>query len=171
MEEPTFENVLKMMKYRGYKTEGVKFQNPLFLKDDQETTKIYWMDKCGISNLKKIYSDKNTDRIIIVLNSITSYSKSAIKFEDSKIKIEILYKNKLLYNVMENIYTDKHVICSKEETDNVLKEFGATKEDFPKMLSTDPIGQYIGADVGDLVKIYRTNDDKEITSLYYRVIV
>jgi DNA-directed RNA polymerase subunit H (RpoH/RPB5) len=178
--EPSFEIMMKMMKYRGFDIKSdIEFSNPMSLFKNTFETKIYWLDKCGISHLKKILTEI-TDKsqivfLYIVINSITSYANAAISLLDKRIKIKILYRNKYLINILDNSLVDRHVICTESEKEKVCQEFGVDQkkitEFFPKILLEDPMVEYIGANLKDLVKIYRRDDDGNITSLYYRVVV
>lgn len=164
---------MKMMKYRGYDVpKDIQFLNPITLTNKTRSTRIYWLDKCGISHLKKIHSEisEGIDTIII-LNSITSYAKTVIKLFNEKIKI--LYRNRYLINILDNFLVDKHVVCNRKEKDQVFRDFGISENECPEIHIDDPMVEYIGGEIGDLIKVYRSDDENNgiVTSLYYRLVV
>ena len=64
----------------------------------------------------------------------------------------------------------KHEIVPKEEVDSILKSYNATYEQFPFILTTDPVVLELQAKPGDLIKI--TRDSKTAgSSVYFRLVV
>ena len=73
-------------------------------------------------------------------------------------------------NIVEHELVPKHEVLSKEETEEVLNTFKVTKEELPKMLSSDSILEHIKAKPGDIIRIIR-NSPTAGESIYYRVVV
>jgi DNA-directed RNA polymerase subunit H len=73
-------------------------------------------------------------------------------------------------NILEHELVPKHEVLSKEETEDVLNTFKVTKEELPKMLSSDSVLEHIKAKPGDVIRIMR-NSPTAGESIYYRVIV
>jgi DNA-directed RNA polymerase subunit H len=48
-----------------------------------------------------------------------------------------------------------HILLTEDEMKNVLKRYGITREQFPKIKVSDPAAAEIGAKLGDLIKIIR----------------
>ncbi|MCS7121973.1 MAG: DNA-directed RNA polymerase subunit H [Archaeoglobaceae archaeon] len=72
--------------------------------------------------------------------------------------------------LQDHILVPKHEILSKDKAEELLKLLGITREQLPKIKTSDPIVKEIGAKPGDIVKITR----KSLTageSLFYRLVV
>jgi DNA-directed RNA polymerase subunit H len=64
----------------------------------------------------------------------------------------------------------KHEIVPKDEVEGILKRYNATFEQFPYILTTDPVVLELQGKPGDLIKIGR--DSKTAgSSVYYRLVV
>lgn len=64
----------------------------------------------------------------------------------------------------------KHEILSKKESEEVLKKYGVTPDQLPKITGDDPVVQVIKAKRGDILKITR----RSLTAgeaIYYRLVV
>jgi len=64
----------------------------------------------------------------------------------------------------------KHELLSPEESQAVLDKFKITREQMPKISSTDPAIVEYKPNVGDIIKITRHSEPIG-ESLYYRVVV
>ncbi len=64
----------------------------------------------------------------------------------------------------------KHEVLTKEETKEVLETFGASKEQLPKILDSDPVCKEIGAKKGDVLRILRKSETGG-ESVYYRLVI
>ncbi len=74
------------------------------------------------------------------------------------------------FRLQDHILVPKHEILSDEEVKEILKILGISKEQLPKIKSTDPIIKEIGAKPGDVIKITR----ESLTagkSVFYRLVV
>jgi DNA-directed RNA polymerase subunit H len=72
--------------------------------------------------------------------------------------------------VIEHNLVPKHELLSPEETQIVLDKYKVTREQMPKILTTDPAIKHLEAKVSDLIKI--TRQSKFIgKSIYYRVVI
>jgi len=74
------------------------------------------------------------------------------------------------FRLQDHILVPKHEILSDEEVKELLKILGISKEQLPKIKSTDPIIKEIGAKPGDVIKITR----ESLTagkSVFYRLVV
>ena len=64
----------------------------------------------------------------------------------------------------------KHILLSDAEKEELLKKYGITVRQLPRILSTDPAVTKLECKVGDVIRIER----KSMTageSIYYRVVV
>jgi DNA-directed RNA polymerase subunit H (RpoH/RPB5) len=64
----------------------------------------------------------------------------------------------------------KHTLLSGAEKEEVLKKYGITSRQLPRILATDPVVAKLGCTVGDVVKIERKSETAGET-VYYRVVV
>ena len=79
--------------------------------------------------------------------------------------IEIL-KDKIL----ENYLVPRHRILSEKEKEELLKKYNISPLQLPKILTTDPIVQILGAKEGDIIEIIRKSPTAGETK-YYRVVI
>ena len=63
-----------------------------------------------------------------------------------------------------------HEILDEEEASLVLKKYGITKDQLPKILTNDPVVKAIGAKEGQVLKITRRSRTAG-ESIYYRLVV
>lgn len=64
----------------------------------------------------------------------------------------------------------KHIVLSEKEKEELLKKYGITLRQLPRILLSDPVIKALNAKVGDVVKIIRKSETAG-ESEYYRVVV
>ena len=74
------------------------------------------------------------------------------------------------FNVLDHTLVPKHIILSEQEREEVLKRYGISLRQLPRILITDPAIKEINPKVGDVVKIIRKSQTAG-ESVYYRVII
>ncbi len=74
------------------------------------------------------------------------------------------------FDILKHKYVPKHEILSKEEAEEIFKMFNAKPENFPFILSSDPIVKRLNAKPGDLIKITRISPVAK-EAIYYRIVV
>ncbi len=79
-------------------------------------------------------------------------------------------EEELHLRIKGHIFVPEHVILTPEEAKEVLKRYNAKPEQFPYILSTDPVIKEIGAKPGDLIKIIRKSETAG-EAIYYRYVV
>lgn len=72
--------------------------------------------------------------------------------------------------VTEHILVPRHEVLAPEEIEEVLKRYNAKIDQFPYILSTDPVVKEIGAKPGDLIKIIRKSATAGET-IFFRYVV
>ncbi len=72
--------------------------------------------------------------------------------------------------ILEHQLVPKHEIMTDEEVRALLKEYGVTLEQLPKIFSDDPVVKAIGAKKGQVLRITR-NSPTAGEYYYYRVVV
>lgn len=73
-------------------------------------------------------------------------------------------------DVLLHKYVPKHVLLTKDETDDLLKEYKISVIDLPQMFEKDPVAIAIGAKEGDIVKIIRDSETSVTSVVYYRYV-
>lgn len=74
------------------------------------------------------------------------------------------------FRVAEHLYVPKHEILSPDEAREVVKRYNARPEQFPYILSTDPVVTELKARPGDLIRITRKSETAG-EFVYYRLVV
>ncbi len=73
-------------------------------------------------------------------------------------------------NLQDHVLVPKHEILKESEVEELLRLLGISKEQLPKIKSSDPIVKEIGAKPGDIVKITRKSHTAGI-SIFYRLVI
>ena len=76
----------------------------------------------------------------------------------------------LPYSVLHHLFVPNHEILTKRDAGSVLKQYSASPEQLPCILSSDPAVKDIGAKPGDIIKISRRSETAGIAT-YYRLVV
>jgi len=74
------------------------------------------------------------------------------------------------FNVLEHELVPDHILLTEEETQEVLKKYGITRGQLPKIKASDVVVKQIGAKPGDVIKIIR----KSLTAgraVAYRLVI
>lgn len=74
------------------------------------------------------------------------------------------------FKVEEHILVPRHEILKENEVEKLLAKYNITKEQLPKILTTDPCVRVLGAEKGQVLKITRKSLTAG-TSISYRVVV
>lgn len=67
-------------------------------------------------------------------------------------------------------FAPKHVLLKEEEKEEVLRHYGITLRQLPRILETDPAIKEMSPKPGDVVKIVRKSETAG-ESIYYRVVI
>jgi DNA-directed RNA polymerase subunit H len=76
----------------------------------------------------------------------------------------------LKFDVLKHELVPKHEILSEEEKKELLKKYGISLKQLPRILLSDPVIKSLGAKVGDVIRITRKSETAG-ESIYYRVVV
>ncbi|MFX1568698.1 MAG: DNA-directed RNA polymerase subunit H [Promethearchaeota archaeon] len=71
-------------------------------------------------------------------------------------------------DVLLHKFVPKHVLLTKEESQNLLEKYRIDVNDLPQMFEKDPVAIAIGAKEGDIVKIIRDSSTTVSSVNYYR---
>ncbi len=69
-----------------------------------------------------------------------------------------------------HVYVPKHEILKEEEAIKLLKRYNISKKQLPRMAKSDPVVKFIGAKIGDVIKITRKSPTT-VEAETYRVVV
>ena len=114
-----------------------------------------------------------TDIILILNTKMSSAAAAALSLLTGKL-VHVFHDDQLRYNVMRHILVPHHVLVTEDEKASILRNNRATAAQFPCICVDDPVAAYMGARIGDMIKIYRRNIftaavvDREVA---YRVVV
>jgi DNA-directed RNA polymerase subunit H (RpoH/RPB5) len=64
----------------------------------------------------------------------------------------------------------KHIILNEQEKEEVLKSYGISLRQLPRILVSDPVIKLLNGKLGDVVKIIRKSPTAGET-VYYRVVI
>jgi DNA-directed RNA polymerase subunit H len=73
-------------------------------------------------------------------------------------------------DVLLHKFVPKHVLLTKEESQNLLEKFRIDVNDLPQIFEKDPVAIAIGAKEGDIIKIVRDSDTTVSSVNYYRYV-
>jgi DNA-directed RNA polymerase subunit H len=73
-------------------------------------------------------------------------------------------------DVLLHKFVPKHVLLTKEESQNLLEKFRIDVNDLPQIFEKDPVAIAIGAKEGDIIKIVRDSDTTVKSVNYYRYV-
>lgn len=85
-------------------------------------------------------------------------------------KIQVFEEDELVMNPTKHETVPKHTVLSNEEVAAMLKKFGTTVPQLPRMLLRDPIAQYYGLQRGQVVRIDRDSEASGPYVMYRQVI-
>ncbi len=61
------------------------------------------------------------------------------------------------FDVLTHVLVPDHILLTEEETQELLKKYGITRGQLPKIKSSDVVVKQIGAKPGDVLRIIRTS--------------
>jgi DNA-directed RNA polymerase I, II, and III subunit RPABC1 len=128
--------------------------------------------KKDLNNLKLEIDEKYPMRemvvIIIVQEKPTPQIAKELQNDEFK-SYEIFLTKNLMFNITRHEIVPRHILLTEDESKRVLDEFQATKQQLPKLPSTDPVAKYYGMKAGEICKIIR-HSPMTGESIYYRMI-
>jgi DNA-directed RNA polymerase subunit H (RpoH/RPB5) len=73
-------------------------------------------------------------------------------------------------DITEHELVPKHEILNEKEKEEVLKSYGITLRQLPRILITDPVMKVLNTQIGDVIKVTRKSATAG-ESVYYRVVI
>ncbi len=150
----------------------------------------FWTETANLDDVKyvkKIMDDRKIRKSILVVNKTSHSSFKNVKSDLLK-NISLFTIENTQFNISKHRLVPKHIICSKNEKNEVVKHYTTKLKNLPFIKSSDQMVNYLGAKKGDLIKIIRISEtynfemlrfpnkeideDKKIyPSIYYRLVV
>ena len=74
------------------------------------------------------------------------------------------------FDIMSHKLVPLHIIISEEEKKELFEKYNITQDQLPKLLNTDPVSIFIGAQPGQVVKVVRKSHTAK-EAVAYRLVV
>lgn len=74
------------------------------------------------------------------------------------------------FDIMNHKLVPLHIIISDEERKELFEKYNITQDQLPKILNTDPVSIFIGAQPGQILKIVRKSHTAK-EAVAYRLVV
>lgn len=155
-------NVLKMMKHRGYE---ISLDTPIvsYFSITNCKTVIYCHDQIKLSTQqsKQLISRLTEDKITHII-IITSHPVSRIvQKQFSNFETELFQLFEFNFCFIEHDLCPRHKILSKEETDKFLQQHKIEKDNLPRLLAHNPFTRFYGLKTGIAVIFLREYPNNE----------
>lgn len=152
-------NLHEMLEYRKYKSTTFhgSMNDMLFFLDNDNLVCIKFIDadKINVDNVRIFiaYLDKHdiSHGIIICKNEPSIQVMKEIM--TLTITFEIFYASQLNINISKHSLVPIHTLLTSDEANDIKKQYSVTFGQIPKIKYGDPMARYIGAKLGDLIKI------------------
>lgn len=157
-------NLLKMFEYRKYERIKNKDTNDMmFLYDINKNiicVKFIDYDKINVDYIRIFiaYLDKNNINHGILISKNEPSIQIIKEIATLSIFFEIFCNNQLCINISEHIFVPKHILLTTEEAQKLKDDFNTPFSLFPKIKYNDAMARYIGAKIGDVIKIERNDE-------------
>ncbi|KAK8815348.1 hypothetical protein WA158_003560 [Blastocystis sp. Blastoise] len=96
--------------------------------------------------------------IFIFASAISSQAKQALEVRTNNIIIEYFYESELIIDITEHELVPEHTVLTPEEKATLLKQYGLSDSQLPRLMKKDPIARYFGLQKGDVVRITRRSE-------------
>ena len=121
--------------------------------------------------LQYIQKYQPNESILILDSPIPNNKKNEYQ---NIINLQVFDKSQLTFNPIKHILVLKHEKIPDDEKEEKLKELKATINKLPSIKINDPIVQYYGWKINDLIRIYRDDDELPLLntkSINYRIVI
>ena len=121
-----------------------------------------------LNRIIETYQDEEIKLIILLKEKGNGSILKEITKEIYK-NVEIFMNKNMIFNITHHDFVHKHIILSKEETDEVLDKYSTTLSKLPKILKNDPVAKYYGMKENQVCKIIRKSPEVG-NYIYYRLV-
>jgi len=167
-----YKTVIEMFKDRGYSISRnigldefitMYDENNYDIVDDEEKIMAaFFSENKTISkkDLENIVLDAKEDygndiKIVIIMKNKPNINIEKELMNDVYKNIELFLFKNLTFNITRHVDMPQHIPLSPKEIAEVVEKYKTNKNQFPKMLTTDPIARYYGVSAGGMFKIIR----------------
>ena len=105
---------------------------------------------------------------IIVVSSIADKMLSDIRLNYPF--TEVFLEKTLMENIVDHEFVPRHILLSKEEAEEVRKEYLINKKQLPRIYAREPIARYYNMKVGDICKVIRHSGESGY-DVIYRIVI
>jgi DNA-directed RNA polymerase subunit H (RpoH/RPB5) len=95
--------------------------------------------------------------IVVYANSITASARKMVEIS-ADIHIELFDVNDLQYNPTKHLWVPKHKLYARKGSKKANDFITKYSNNFPIILSSDPISRFYGFKTGDIIEIVRHNE-------------
>jgi DNA-directed RNA polymerase subunit H len=74
------------------------------------------------------------------------------------------------FSIFDHVLVPQHILLSKKEAEEVLKQLGVKPHQLPYIRVSDPAARALGAKRGDIIKIIRKSPTAGTTIIYRYVV-
>ena len=121
--------------------------------------------------IRKYHNLDTEDNIIFIICYGDKSHEIHNSFESKSSFIQLFHINRLQFNITKHNLVPKHEIISIKDKNFLKKKFKFKSiYQLPKILVNDPICKFIGAKIGDVIKIHRNSKNAGI-HLCYRICI
>jgi len=178
--EKQLKNLRDMFEYRKYvliESHSIltKYEDILLYKTNNNNNnnnivciKFVDVDKINVDNIRIFiaFLDKNDIQHGVIVCKNEPSIQVMKEIMTLSITFEIFHANQLNINISKHSLVPKHILLTYEEAEQLKTEFGVGFAQFPKIKYNDAMARYIGAKVGDVIKI-----EKENVYVHYRYVI
>jgi DNA-directed RNA polymerase subunit H (RpoH/RPB5) len=121
--------------------------------------------------IRKTLFNIEMSNILISNNELSTDSKENLKLIP---KTRFFLDDELRYNPTQNVTNQQHILLSLEEVNELEKELKLDKSKFPGIKLDNPVVEYYGWELGNVIKIIRTERHVSILakkSINYRIVI
>jgi len=118
--------------------------------------------------------DTEKHRKVFIDEDEKQYTRLVLLFEKLALSIlQIQSGGNLAFDlkkILEHEMVPKHEVLSKKESEELLKKYGITSDNLPKINENDPVVQVVKAKKGDVLRIIRQSPTAG-EAVYFRLVV
>jgi DNA-directed RNA polymerase subunit H (RpoH/RPB5) len=106
---------------------------------------------------------EDNDTCIIITKDLVNYKGTLEEYVNrvfltKKRYVQVLWLNRLLFDITQHELTPNYRILSEEEKKGVLDRFHLTEHNMPNVLVTDPLACFYGVKAGEVVEITKPSE-------------
>jgi DNA-directed RNA polymerase subunit H (RpoH/RPB5) len=142
-------------------------------KPDGTTFKVMWTASLSAETVKAAAADFSTEgsttsHILMVVGAETNAAKEKVGVYNRvnpTHRLEVWRWDLCQFNLVRHVLVPRHSLATQEEFETISRIHHLAAENFPGLLTTDPVCRWYDFPVGGMVKIERSS-----TSISYRVV-